>query len=358
MTTLAVGDTGIRLVTDHGAGTYPAWQAGSKLTLSKSVGGRTFTMLSGIPPSEAASPAINCPQISSFVSDDGAGTVVQWCHSTSAGVGWGTEVYILNNTAENNRHDLNAVESGKLGDTPPLDARTKALAQGLSDASGENGVRIYNPCFWLSPGQETTPGFPALNKREVSGWTTRVDYTWGLAGNNNIIQMLLTMIIPTDAIIQSKTQLSMVPFFHYSPNYNVNSINSAFVNKPFTTQEWVALADGATRAYVGPASTDVSTTEVLMNYTTDETCAVAVVYGDGALGSAGAAPTGYRGLNGGPPNFVNSYGFCVKTYAGGVPAGTITIPMALCFGTRAELIGASGAIAVAAANLAAASYPT
>lgn len=348
MTTLAVGDTGIHLVTDHGAGTYPAYQAGSKLNIAKNINGSLATMRTGIPPNEAVSPALSCPQVSSFVWQN-----VEMCSAPNSGTGWGTEIYFSDSVAETSRHDFNAVESGKLGGAPPLEAHSKALAQGHTDATGENMIRIVKPSMWLFPGEETTPGFPALNTREVYDGLFRMTYTWGLAGDDHIIQLLLEVTIPTDPIIQSKTLVGLVPFFHYNPNYNV----AGYTAKPFTTQEWVALADGATRAYGGLGT--VSTTEVLMNYSADENFAMAAVYGAGALADSGSLSQGYKGLNGaGAFPYVNSYGFCAKQYPGGIPAGTVTIPIALCIGTRAELIGASGAVAVAAANLAAASYPT
>lgn len=343
MTTLVAGANKIQLVTDFAAG-YPAWQPGSRISIAKSVDGNVATMLAGVPPSEASTPTLNCSQVVSFLWQD-----VQFCSAPNSGTGWGTEIYVSNSTAETSRHDYNAVESGKLGDTPPLDGASNSLAQSLTDPSGEKMVRIVKPCFYIGPGEQITPGFLALNMSEVFGGEFQMTYVWGLAGDNHIITLDLQITIPADAVIQSKTQLSVVPFYHYNPNFAV----AGHVNKPFAAQEWVALADGATRAYVDG---EISTTEVLMSKSADENFAMAAVYGAGALADAGSLGQGYKGLNGaGATPFKVGYGFCIKTYAGGIPAGVVTIPVAICFGTRADVISA---VQTAYDNLAAASYPT
>jgi len=342
MTTQLITGSGARFITDPAAATFPAWQPGRKLTLSNTVGGFSAAAIFGIPPNEAAGSLLNASQLGSFIWNG-----VQFCRCPDSGSGSGFEIYFLNSTAQNTQHRYNAVEPGKSGESPPLDGTTNLLAQGFTDATGKNALRVVKPAFWNGPGENST-GPIALNMRDVSETIATITYTWGLAGNDHIIQMDHSIVIPADPVIQAFTQLSPVPFFNYCPN---------FAPKAFTTQEWVHLTTGATRSYT---TGEVSTTEVLMNKTADDNFACAQVFGAGMLGSGSVdAERGYRGLSGaGPFPFVNTYAWCSKVYAGGIPAGTLRAPVGWCFGTRADLIGGSGAIVTAFANLPAASYPT
>lgn len=339
MTTLYEGVSGIRVMVDA-TSTYPAWQPDRKITITNTVDGFAATGIFGIPPNEVSTSLKNANQLGSFIWNG-----VEFCRGPDSGSGTGFELYVLGSTAESTQHQYNAVEPGKLGEVPPLTGSTVLLAQGFTDVSGKNIIRVVKPTFWLDPG-EVTSSMPALNTKPVSDLVNTITYTWGLGGDDHIIQLDQSIVIPADPVIQASPQLSMVPLFHYVPN---------FAPKPFTTQEWVDLATGGTRAYAG----GVSTTETLMMYTTDENFACAVVYGDGLLGNAVSDPDrGYRGLAGaGAFPYLNAYGWCAQLYPGGIPTGVVRAPVAFCFGTRADLIGASGAIVTAAANLPAASYP-
>ena len=250
MTTLYEGVSGIRVVVDPGAGTYPAWQPGRRIQIAKTVGGFSAAMLAGIPPGEASGSLLNASQVGSFIWN-----AVQFCRGPDSGSGSGFEIYALANTAETTQHRWNAVEPGRSGETPPLETTTNLLAQGFTDATGANMIRVVKPAFWKRPGDSSIPGFPALNMREVSETIATITYTWGLGGNDHIILMDHSIVIPADPVVQAETQLSLVPWFHYSPNFGA---------KPWTAQEWVKLTTGATRAYT-PG--DTSTTETLMSKT-------------------------------------------------------------------------------------------
>lgn len=343
MSNLEVGSSGIGLVTDHGIGpTYPAWQPGRKISISKSVNGNIATFTAGVPPSEAATPVLNANQVDDFIWQN-----VQFCHAPSSGVGWGTEVYISDTVAQTSRHDYNAVESGKLGEIPPVFGTPNLIGQALLDGSGERMRRIVKPAFWLSPGQETTPGFPAKNNREVSDFIMTMDYTWGAYGDSHIILIDLSIVIPVDSYVQSKTLLSVVPFFYYSPDYNVVGRTA----KPFNTQKWIDIATGAVSNYTAG---EIRTDKVLENRSADGNFAIAAVYGNGSLADSGSLGQGYKGFAS-SGTFVNAYGFCAKSYPNGIPAGVINIPIAVCVGTESDV---SAAIPIAYSNLPMASYPS
>jgi len=334
MTTLETTGNGMRIVTDPTAGTYPAWQPGRKFTLANTVGGFSATAIYDIPASEAAGSLLSTCQLNSFIWNG-----VQFARCPDVGSGSGYEIYLVNSTAEAANHRYNATEPGHFGDSVTIGGRTNLLARALTDATGKNGIRIVDACAWIGPG-ENVAGLPSLVKAEVLGMINTITYTWGLAGDDHILQIDNSIVIPTDATIQAFTQLSMVPFFHYCPNFGA---------KPFPNQEWVHMTTGATRAYAA----DTSTTEVLMNVSADQNFACAVVPGPGLLGTGWN--TGFAGA--GPFPYTNIYSWTIKTYAGGIPAGTVRAPVGFCFGSRADLIGGGGAVVTAAANLPAAVFP-
>lgn len=341
MTTIQTGPSGIKTIIDYGGGGFPDWQASQELAISKIVDGFSATLTFGRAPSQGYS--FRWKTCEFIVAED-------------AGTGLGYEAYFLNLSAENNRHQFNVVEPGNTYDIPPLTETTNVRAQGYLDAARTSMVRIVQPAFWLPPGVSTIPGYPAKNRYLVAETMLATNtYIWGLNGNDHIISLDMSMVIPTDPVLQSLVQLSVVPQFWYCPNFNYSVIDPTAGNFPFAVQEWVDFTTGTTRAYSG----GVSTTEVLMNKNADDSFACALFYGDGALGNlVSDSVRGYKGLNGsGTYPYTNVYAWCAQSYPLGVPAGTVHIPVAICFGMRSDLIGPTGAIVQAAASLPAASYP-
>jgi hypothetical protein len=206
-------------------------------------------------------------------------------------------------------------------------------------------TRVTKPAYWQRGNQDPplSPGHPCLNKYDLAETITTQVIGFGLAGNDHIISWDTTVVVPTDPVVQAATVMSFIPLFAYSPNFDAAP--------SFDTQKWVNLTTGATRAHTAG---ETSTTEVLMNCRADGTAAMAAVVGPGVLADTGYY-TGFSGT--GVFGYTVNYAFPAKNYPSGIPAGTLYLPAALCFGAEADLVGASGAIVTAAANLPSAVYP-
>jgi len=268
----------------------------------------------------------------------------QFCEARTTGTGFGYNYYITT-AADTANQRWAPTEPGTAADQLPYTLTSNVLACGLTDVAATGMVRISQAGFWLAPGRwQSNPALPALNQRLVAETISTMTYQIGLAGDDHIITVDTSVIVPEDPIVQAATLMSFIPWYHFNPNYDAAP--------SFDTQEWIDLTTGATRAYT---SGEQSTTEVVMNRRADGAAAMAVVYGAGTLADAGfykaRAAAGTLG-------YTVAYGFPVKNYPGGVPPGVARLPAGVCYGTRDHLVGASGAVVRAASNLAAAVYPS
>lgn len=334
---LITGSSGIHLIA--GDGSYPAWQADHEIVIAKTVDGAVLSVGCKRSPTGVKYVWGDPTQINEFVWND-----IQFCSAPNAGTGIGVNYYVCS-AAATTHQQWSATEPGNTDDVLPYTLTSNTLAQGLNNAAGTGMTRIFMPAFWLRPGQEQAAGSGlfAQNQRELAETLTTSVVQIGLAGNDHIVTFEQTIVVPDDPVVQAANVMSFIPLYHYCPNHD---------DEPsFDTQEWVHLTTGATRPY-SPGET--STTEVVMCRRADGTAAMAAVYGDGTLGDEGF----YKGRAGtGSVGYTAGYGFPVKHYPSGVPAGTAVLSAALCYGTRDDLIGGSGAIVTAFANLAAAVYP-
>jgi hypothetical protein len=323
MSAIYRGRSDIHVITDYPALSYPAWQLSQEISISKVVDGFPLVMSCSISPSQVTS-----------ITWKG----VEFVTAPDNGRGVGFNLYIGNGLNQ----EWAGTEPGNSDDSPPLGGTSNPLARGLKSAAAEGMIRVEKSAFWQRAGQKLG-SVMALNIRDLCEAIATIDNQIGLAGNDHIITFDTSVVVPVDPIIQAAPQLSFMPLYHYSPN--ADSAPS------FDSREWVNFLTGATRAYT---SGQTSTTEVVMLFKADGSAANAAIYGSGVMGTGV-----YKSFSGpGALGFEAAFGFPVVSYVGGVPPGIARLPAALCVGTRADLIGPSGAIVTAYANLPAASYPS
>lgn len=334
---LFTGSSGIRLISDDGS--YPRWQADHEISISKTVDGSLLTVGCKRAPTGVSYKFGDPTQITEFYWNS-----TQFCAAFNAGAGIGSNYYICS-AAASAFQQWAPTEPGNTDDALPDSLTSNVLAQGLNDADGTGMTRIYMPAFWLKPGESqiANSGNYAFNKRELAETLTTSVMQIGLAGNDHIVTFEQTIVVPEDPVVQAATVMSFIPLYHTCPNFDAAP--------SFEVQEWVDFVTGTARDYTAGQT---STTEVLMCRKTDGSAAMACVYGSGTLGDSGY----YKGRAGGTTfGYTVSYGWPIKDYPGGVPAGTAYMPTGLCYGTRDDLVGSSGAIVHAFANLPSAIYP-
>ena len=329
---LRIGASGIHLIESDGS--YPQWQSNHEIAITKVVDGSPVVMSCARQPTGVSYSWSDPTQVNNFTWGG-----FQFCESATTGTGFGYNYYITTATDTANQRWA-PTEPGTSTDQLPYTLTSNVLAQGLNSADGTEMVRIHQGGFWLQPLRwQSTPAAPALNKRLVAETITTINYKIGMGGNDHIISIDSSVIVPADPIVQAATLMSFIPFYHFNPNYSGGP--------SFDTQEWVNFTTGDTRVY---SAGETSTTEVVICRRADNAAAMATVYGPGSLGDSGF----YKGRSGGGVfGHTVAYGFPVKTYPNGIPAGVAQFPAALCYGTRADVITA---VVTAYANLQPAVY--
>jgi hypothetical protein len=339
MSTIFQGPGDLIVITDDPTVTYPNWQADHEISISKTVGGFTATLGCLRAPPGVSYTWGDPTQVNSL-----SWNGIQFVNAYAVGVGVGYNYYIQD-AVPTAYQQWSPTDSGSSNDQLPFLVTSNILARGLNDAAGTGFTSISKPAYWQRGNQSPplVPGHPCFNTRDLAETITTQKIQFGMGGNDHIISWETWVDVPNDPTVQAALPLSFIPLFHYCPNFDAAP--------SFDTQKWVHLLTGATRTYTSPAT---STDEVLMCCKADGTAAVACPLGPGVLG------TGYyKGFKGaGTFGYTAAFGFPIHSYPGGIPAGRAYLPAAYCFGTEADLVGGSGAIVTAYANLATASYPT